>query len=121
MQRVFRFYKTAAKEWYADIPEWKGDTTELQMVEGADILLDIVSGNAGECFLEMSDAAFSQAEVLTLLHVREQNLGGGGDYLLETFKTKPYHQKIWLCSVTSFVFNCLPQKIWFKVKDGISS
>lgn len=40
MERAIRYYKNAKGEWYADIPEWAGDLENLQMVEGADTLLE---------------------------------------------------------------------------------
>jgi len=114
MQKIFRFYKNSSNEWYIDLPEWKGDASELQMVEGADKMLDMVSGSRKGCELQFADEKFEGAQLLTLIHVREPNLGGGGDYLLETYNDQPIGQKIWLCAVTEFVFKSLPQKIWFK-------
>jgi hypothetical protein len=114
MKKNCKFYKTADNKWFIDLPEWKGDAGELQMVEGADQLLDIVSANGKECTIEMADENMEAAEVLTLLHIREANLGGGGDYFLEIYKGDFIRHKLWLCGVTEFVFGHLPQKIWFR-------
>ncbi len=118
MKRTFRFYKTPSKEWFVDLPEWPGDIGELQMVEGADTFLDMLSDNANGCLVEMTDEKANDREVLKLVHIRETNLGSGGDYLLELYKGKPVHHKLWLCGVTEFVFGKMPQEIWFrKIKD----
>lgn len=90
------------------------DPADLQMVEGADKWLDMISENQMELKIAMSDAPFTNAEVLTLLRIREENLGGGGIYYLETYQSKKIDLKLWLCEVTSFVFDCIPQKIFFK-------
>ncbi|WP_421941244.1 DUF6717 family protein [Pedobacter sp.] len=114
MERTIRFYKNAKHEWYADIPEWNGDLSDLQMIEGADQLLDWIAASADECNVYMADTHFKNAELLTLVYAREENLGGGGDYLLETFNGTIKNHKLWLCGVTEFVFNQLPQSIYFK-------
>ena len=114
MQRAIRFYKNAKNEWYADIPEWGGNIDDLQMVEGADQLLDWVAASANECKLLMADAHFDNSEIMELVYAREENLGGGGDYLLETFRSEVKNHKLWLCNVTEFVFKLLPERIYFK-------
>lgn len=114
MERTIRFYKNAKGEWYADIPEWEGDIADLQMVEGADELLEWVSRFSDECNLLMADNHLSNAEILNLVYAREENLGGGGDYLLESFRGNHINHKLWLCGVTEFVFSQLPETIYFK-------
>ncbi|MCZ4242659.1 DUF6717 family protein [Pedobacter punctiformis] len=114
MERTIRFYKNAKGEWYADIPEWSGDIADLQMVEGADELLEWIAASASECKLIMADGPMEDAEILNLIYIREANLGGGGDYILERFKGEWKNHKLWLCEVTEFVFKQLPQTIYFK-------
>jgi hypothetical protein len=41
--KYLNFEKNSNNEWYVILPEWKGDKSELQMVCGADIMLDILS------------------------------------------------------------------------------
>lgn len=114
MERTIRFYKNAKHEWYADIPEWGGTIEDLQMVEGADELLNWIAAAENECKLLMADEQIQNAEILDLIYAREENLGGGGDYLLEQFRGEFKNHKIWLCHVTEFVFKQLPEKIYFK-------
>jgi len=81
----FEFSKNNHGEWYLILPEWNGDPEDLQMVEGADKWLDLLSNGSIKVNVYLADEAFEQAEILTLLHVREANLGGGGNYYLESW------------------------------------
>lgn len=114
-QKQFKFYKNEKGEWWLILPEWKGDPEDLQMVEGADKWLDLISDIKKEIELEISDKYFNKTETLTLLRIREENLGGGGIYFLETYQNQKIDLKLWLCEVTNFVFNAIPQKIFFRV------
>jgi hypothetical protein len=111
----FEFQKNNKGEWYLDLPKWNGDPGDLQMVEGADQWLDLLSNNTPTVKLTLSDEQFDSAEVLTLLRIREDNLGGGGIYFLESYQGKKVALKLWLCEVTKFVFKAIPQKIYFVV------
>ena len=113
MTKIFRFYKDENSEWYIDLPEWTGTKAELEMVQGADTMLDIVSGYLNECYLKLSDQPFNGAEVLKLEHARIQSHGGGGDYILEKYQSETINHKIWLCEVTRHVFDGLPTIIYF--------
>ncbi|MDQ0641469.1 hypothetical protein QF042_005034 [Pedobacter sp. W3I1] len=84
------------------------------MVEGADDLLNWIASTESECKLLMADAPIENAGILDLVYVREENLGGGEDYLLENFRGEFNNHKLWLCQVTEFVFKQLPQWIYFK-------
>lgn len=113
MIKIFRFYKDTNNEWYIDIPEWSGSKAELEMVQGADTMLDIVSDHSNECYLKLSDQPFNGAEVLELEQARIQNHGGGGDYILKKYQSEAINHKVWLCEVTRHVFNGLPAIIYF--------
>jgi hypothetical protein len=115
VKREFKFYKNDKGEWWLDLPEWKGDPADLQMIEGADEWLDLVSEKGVEIYMTLADQKFEGAENLSLLRIREENFGGGGIYYLETYQSKKVGLKLWLCEVTRFVFGCIPQKIYFKI------
>jgi len=117
MKRTFLFNKNEKGEWWLELPEWKGDPEDLQMVEGADQWLDMLSQKHDQLRVVMSDEKIEGAEILTLLRVREENLGGGGIYYLETYQKQKVGMKLWLCEVTSFIFDYLPQRIYFKIKN----
>lgn len=112
-KRKLAFKKNDKGEWYVLLPEWKGDPEDLQLVEGADQWLELLSDQGKTLKLWLADEQFEDAAILTLLHVREANLGGGGNYYLESYQGKKIGLKLWLCEVTRFVFNDLPQRIYF--------
>jgi hypothetical protein len=114
-KRAFEFYKNNSSAWYLDLPEWNGDPEDLQMVEGADEWLDLLSAHTAKVTVTMSDENFEGAASLKLLRLREKNLGGGGIYDLEIYHDKKVALKLWLCGVTEFVFGRIPQRIYFKV------
>ena len=111
----FHFVKNDKGEWWLDLPEWQGDPEDLQMVEGADEWLELVSNGSDATSLILAVDAFDGAENLSLMRLRDKNLGGGGIYFLESYQQKGIHLKLWLCEVTEFVFGEIPQKIYFKV------
>jgi hypothetical protein len=114
MTQTFRFYKTKSKDWYIDLPGWTGSVEELAMVQGADTMLDQVSGYTNECYLKISDQPFDGAEVIKLVSSRTDTYGGGGDYVLERYESETINHKMWLCEVTRYVFDALPEYIYFK-------
>ena len=94
--------------WYIDLPNWSGTKAELQMVAGADRLLDKLSNNGTTVDLMISTDRVSPI---------------GFDSLKRIIQTPPngwvYHfgiVPVWLCNVTKFVFDGIfPQQINFKV------
>jgi hypothetical protein len=106
MKRKFRFYKEEDNRWYVDLPEWEGEKEELEMVLGADMLLDIISGNSDYAFLTLSTELFEGCK--TLEHDKSQKDLGW-------YNNDAWHgpSTIWLCHVTQFVFGEYPDKIYY--------
>jgi hypothetical protein len=97
--------------WYIDLPEWTGTKVELQMVGGADTLLDHLSNNGTTVDIDISTDS---------LLLSKQS---GFQTLNKIVQTPPngcvYHlgiKPVWLCNVTKFVFDGeFPKRIHFKV------
>ena len=106
MNRTFRFNKDDDGRWYVDLPEWEGERAELEMVMGADMLLDIVSANGWWVDVKMSDEEFPGCKTLTY----DKTEATPGYY-----NNNAWHgpSTIWLCSVTEFVFGYYPDKIYY--------
>ena len=103
----FKFYKEENR-WFIDLPEWSGEKDDLEMVMGADTMLDILAQSDDTVFLTMSLESFDNYEFL--LNLKEYAYDGATyDLISENFNFE-----VWLCHVTKFVFNEFPQKIYIK-------
>lgn len=111
--RDYKFYRTSENRWYIDLPEWEGPIDALEMVAGADSLLDVLAENENEVKLTLSLEPFEGCE--TLEKINDTPEYGGANYLLKKYKEIEFEFfPIWLCSVTEFVFGSLPKLIYFK-------
>lgn len=113
----YRFYKKDGNEWFIDLPQYiedGGNVEDLQMVAGADTLLDLVSNFKSDVILELSENKFDECEELEYLS--EPPVITGCYYHLTTFQNRPFMDIIWLCDVVKYVFNGIfPKSIFFKV------
>lgn len=102
----FRFNREEDNRWYVVLPEWTGSKEDLEMVCGADTMLDILSQGADSVNVSLSTEPFQDYKYM-LSYLNESN--EGGDYLLTsdllTFD-------VWLCHVTKFVFGNFPKRIY---------
>lgn len=115
MTKSLLFYKDEEGNWYADIPEYievGGNVSDLQMVCGADTLLDIMSQGEGRIRVKFSTEPFEGADHINLLEERVDI--GGGDYLLESYNGIEFSLQLWLCGVLVYVMNEIPKIIYFK-------
>lgn len=105
---ILNFYKDTDSKWYIDYPKWEGEKWELEMVSGADTLLEILAQGEDRVSVGMSLEEFKDSS-FTLNLLREE--GGGGWYQV----VDPHvNMEIWLCHVTKFVFGFLPEIIYCK-------
>jgi len=108
MLKKLKFYKEDDNRWYAFIPEWEGDKEELEMVCGADILLDLIAQGDSEVTVSFSIDEESRNK-LELESIDES----GGYYNLKFYNDIEYNLPVWLCNVTKFVFGDFPKIIYF--------
>ena len=112
MKRTFRFYREEDDRWFVELPEWDGEKDDLEMVLGAEMLLQILAGEDGTwVYVEMSDEPFEEAKVLTYDNNIEFNEEMPGWYNNDAWHGP---STIWLCAVTIFVFGYYPDKIYYK-------
>ena len=103
--------------WYIDLPEWQGSHGSLQMVAGADTLLEFVGKGAPRVEAEVckcselipeldDDAAYFRADMI-----------GGGVFGGATYQVNlsGFNDTMWLCPVTLFVMGEYPKHIYIKV------
>ena len=98
--------------WYIDLPNWEGTKAELQMVAGADTLLDKLSNYGTSVNVTISTEKKSPEGFQTLKRIIQTPPNGC-----------MYHlgiAPVWLCNVTKFVFEgVFPKQIHFKVEELI--
>lgn len=103
----YKFYKKFDK-WYIHLPDWEGDIADLEMVCGADIMLDIMSEMGVSIVLTISEASFAGSDVL----IKKLEDSYGSTYTLAYYKGIELNMEVWLCNVTKFVFGYFPDKIY---------
>ena len=112
MIRKVKFYKEKSGRWYIDLPEWEGEKEDLEMVMGADELLNIVAEGEDFVYLEIGDEKFPVAGQMVFIEVGSSEMEGCW-YLIPTIGQIDFNLRIWLCDVTRFVFGKFPENNWF--------
>ena len=95
------FEKEEDGKWYAVIPEWPYGHEELEMVDGADELLDCLTTDNRQVSLEVETEEPSLGEYVTFTLVDHDDYGG--TYVTEDNGIEV--KKIWLCNVAHFFFD----------------
>lgn len=111
----YSFYKDGLS-WFIDLPrylEQGGDPGDLQMIDGADKMLDILSDGDTKVQLDISIDLFEGADELILIEKCDPFIGGG-NYLFKNYNGREINKHLWLCQVTQFVFGDIPEKIYVK-------
>lgn len=113
--KAYKFTKTG-QAWYIDLPEFieqGGSVDDLQMVDGADKMLDLMAGNESSVMVYAAKEPFEGADVLVLTEKCDPYIGGGY-YLMAQYEGQEINQTMWLCQVTEFVFGDIPPQIFVK-------
>lgn len=107
-------------KWYAVVPEWTGDKADLQMVCGADTLLDMINMSLGEPNTINLDIYVDDEFSIDIFEgsfklIKEGGDEGGGWYI-GRYKDQVVPE-LWLCEVLRFIFNKIPIKINYIVQN----
>lgn len=102
--------------WYADIPEYPGPKEDLQMVLGADDMLnDLAEGKLNLTIgFDTQRLRCTGCAILKKLIIPSSFDGGSGQWYAQEYNHRTL-RAIWLCDVTKFVFGHFPDIIYFKV------
>lgn len=93
------FEKEDNGKWYAIIPEWPYDHEELEMVEGADTLLDWLTSDNRYLTVEVETEEPSAGDYYVFTLVDHDDYGA-------TYNCPECEiENIWLCNVMHFVFD----------------
>lgn len=112
MTRKLLFEKDPDDKWYVILPEFQGDRAELQMIDGADTMLEMFANGEPLVSVTVSDELLEDADVLNF--VRYTPICGGADYLLYKHDGEIVNLDVWLCDVTLQVFDTFPSLIYIK-------
>lgn len=110
------FEKEGDGRWFVVLPDYTGPRNDLEMVAGADKLLDFLSGGASTLAMRVSNDT-PLGEKLVLKDVCDPEEGGGAWYKYMD------NVDLWLCNVMLFVFSHFPRTVYFDVltpeEDGL--
>ncbi len=111
---VVSFTREENDRWFVDFPNWPLSYDNLEMVAGADDLLDILNDGSEHVKLIVST---KEMERCIVLNKEKSALTKGAFYTIET-RLRDWNpkKKLWLCPVTLTVLGCYPQKLYFKRK-----
>jgi hypothetical protein len=113
--RHLRFYKESDQwfdeRWYVDLPDWTGDKADLEMVSGADSMLELMAEGEREFIVAVSDTRFENSDEI-MFKKKADDIGNGAYYFMKNYAGISYHLDIWLCDVTLSVFNGFPASIF---------
>lgn len=103
------------ERWYVELPEWEGSFDDLEMVNGADTLLEILSQRLGRNSLTFEIWLYEPDTPCGMLRKIMQDWDGA-TYQVENCMY--YDGTAWLCNVTKFVFGGYhPDTIYFRVDE----
>lgn len=111
--RVFDFEKTPEGRWYVVLPEWPGGKEALEMVMGADMMLEIYAQGSDKVSLSISETEVPGYDRIDLIEICDADTGGAY-YKIGKINNIDYDFRIWLCAVTEFVFGKIPVSIYLK-------
>jgi hypothetical protein len=112
--KVNRFYKDS-EGWFIDLPSFPGPKSALALIQGADVMLDVLSKNTNEVVLTFHHSPVDDCDVVLN---RKEIIGlglCGADYVGESSNKSLNSLDVWLCPVTVYVFGTYPPKIYVKV------
>lgn len=115
MKRL-KFYKESDNRWYIDLPEWTGSKADLEMVAGADSMLEYMAEGEGRVWLVLSEQEFENADKLEFLRLATE-IENGAFYKIDKYRGIDVGLEVWLCDVTKFVFGDFPKTIFLSATN----
>ena len=115
MKRL-KFHKESDNRWYVDLHEWTGSKAELEMVSGADSMLEYMAEGEEQVWLILSEQEFENADKLEFLRLATE-IESGAFYKIEKYRGIKIGLEMWLCDVTKFVFGDFPKTIFLSATN----
>ena len=112
MEFKYRIYRTPEGRWFVDIPDWDGEKDELELVDGADTMCEIIAQGEKQFKCVFSDEKIKASYTLIKTRDGEKEIGGAW-YVMPSYGSIQYDLNVWLCDVTSKIFGRFPDIIYF--------
>lgn len=114
------FNKEIDGRWYVDLPHYDGPKEDLEMVDGADNMMEVLSNRKSIVTLKVRKKPWAGAYLIKLERVpsKEEMPKGGAFYKFAVYKGIHINLSMWLCDVVKFIFNEFPEKIYFTVIEN---
>ena len=108
---VFDFERWEDGRWFVILPEWDGDQEDLEMVEGANKMLDSLTTDGMYSSLDISMEDPEDEDNFTLdIEAHDED---GAFY--NVIGCDKFEGTIWLCNVVHFVFGDHPDRLFCRV------
>ena len=105
------FEKWEDGRWFVVLPQYDGDQEDLEMIDGADNLLDYLTEDGLYVSIDISlEDNVGDSTVLTLVAHDEI----GGTYKVDNLEG--FKEDVWLCNVVHYVFGEHPEVLFFKTR-----
>lgn len=119
--RKLKFYKEIDNRWYVELPEWEGSKADLEMVAGADTMLEYMTEGESEVYIYLSVDKFEGSDKLEFIRLATE-IENGDFYKMNTYRGIELGLELWLCDITLFVFSEFPKTIYisanYNLKNG---
>ena len=112
--RTIDFEKADDRKWYVVFEDYQGDYEDLEMVNGADTFLDVITSDDMTASIAISEEEPTEGTYSTLRMIDHDDYGA--TYQVENCSL--YDKTIWLCNVAHLFFNGEhPDYIYFYINS----
>ena len=105
------FEKWEDGRWFVVLPDYDGDQEDLEMVDGADTLLDFLSTDG--LYVMVNVSLEEKAGYSVQLNLVAHDVIGG-TYHVQNLEG--FNQDVWLCNVVHYLFGEHPETIYFIIQ-----
>ena len=104
------FEKWEDGRWFVVLPDYDGPQEDLEMVDGADKLLDVLTTDG--LYVNLRISLEYDSDMYHLHLVKHDELGGTYEVMNHG---RFLHKDIWLCNVVHDIIGEHPEDIWFEL------